>query len=138
MLCRLARQVPGIRIFVSGYYSPDYLDEEFAKLIDVVCFSDLSSVPDDPKQTKGNWFYPNSIIGSCGDAATARFGSGFGFWFSGLDGWCPWRYSSFGENMDSDIDGTMTDFFFSYPTAEEHVPTIRWEEVREGVDDCRI
>ena len=137
MLCELIRQVPGARVFVTGFFSPEYLDKGFAKLVDVVCFSDLGGVPDDAVQRKGNWYYPNTIACASGDVPTARFGSGFGFGFSGLAGWAPWRYTSWQWNPENDLDGGMSDFFISFPTGEEHVPTLRGENIREGVDDCR-
>ena len=49
----------------------------------------------------------------------------------------PHRYRSMQETLESDLDPRWGDCFFSYPTADEHVPTVRWEQVREGIDDCR-
>lgn len=136
-LCRLIHEVPGARTFVTGIPSPDYLDDEFLRDIDVICFSDAAGVPEDPAQTAGHWYYPNSVTGASGDGPTARFCTGFGFFRSGLAGWMPWRYTAWSGSPDSDLDSAMTDFFLSFPTPAEHVPTIRWEQAREGIDDCR-
>ncbi|MBI4025577.1 MAG: DUF4091 domain-containing protein, partial [Verrucomicrobia bacterium] len=136
-LCRLVHQAPGARTFVTGCAAESYLDAEFLKLIDVVCYTDAGSVPDESNLRENRWFYPNSVTASSGNASFARFATGLGFWFSGLHGCVPWRYLAGEDSLETDLDGNMTDFFLAYPMAEEHVPTIRWECWREGVDDCR-
>jgi len=136
-LCKLVHQVPGAKTFVTGIVDENYLDHEFVKLIDVINFTGPESVPEDKNLCKGNWFYDNNLTASSGDYLSARFITGFGFWFSNLEGLAPWRYIAQQGSLDTDLDGKMTDFFMVYPSLEENIPTLRWENWREGFDDCR-
>ncbi|HOK80341.1 MAG TPA: sugar-binding protein [bacterium] len=136
-LCNLVHQVPGARTLVTGSLGEGYLDEQLIKLIDVIKFSGAESVPEQPELQKGNWFYPNDVAGAYGNYMSARFLVGFGFWFSQLAGVAPWRYNNIIGSPDTDLDGIMSDFFFNYPVVEENIPTLRWENWKEGFDDCR-
>ncbi len=136
-LCNLVHQVPGARTLVTGRLGEGYLNEDLVKLIDVIKFSGPESVPDQPELQKGNWFYPNDVAAASGSYSSVRFLVGFGFWFSQLVGVAPWRYNNIVGSPDTDLDGNMSDFFLTYPVADENIPTLRWENWREGFDDCR-
>ncbi|MFA7517142.1 MAG: sugar-binding protein [Candidatus Ratteibacteria bacterium] len=136
-LARLIRQVPGAKSCITGILAPAYIDSEMAKLHDIIIYSGPANVPEDPALRKGQWFYPNEVTSSCGNSLLVRFYTGFGFWFSGLEGLAPWRYFSQIRSLTTDIDGRMTDFYMSFPGYNEHIPTLRWETWREGWNDCR-
>lgn len=136
-LLKLVKRVPGARNYVTGIPHERYLDGGILPWCEVPCYTDGEWTPDDPAKCKGHWFYPNSAVSNSGDAANARFKSGFGFYASGLEGVIPWTYRSTQGNPESDFDSRMCDFYFSLPEPDEHVPTIQWEAFREGIDDCR-
>ncbi|MBI3923819.1 MAG: hypothetical protein HY318_20525, partial [Armatimonadetes bacterium] len=136
-LLKLVKRLPGARNYVTGILHEGYLDKAILPWCEVPCYTDGEWTPADPAKCKGHWFYPNSAVSNSGDAANARFKSGFGFHASGLEGVIPWTYRSTQGNPESDLDSRMCDFYFSLPEPDEHVPTIQWEAFREGIDDCR-
>jgi len=52
-----------------------------------------------------------------------------------------WIYQSFHEDPYDDTDGRNGDLAYAYPDPERNyaptIPTLRWEGVREGIDDLR-
>ena len=52
-----------------------------------------------------------------------------------------WIYQSFHEDPYDDTDGRTGDLAYAYPDPERNyaptIPTLRWEGVREGIDDLR-
>jgi hypothetical protein len=78
------------------------------------------------------------------DAENARFYFGWYCWKAGIKGSALWAYSDPGSTGGDgwqkaliDLSATELHYAFVCPTADDLVPTIGWEAVREGIDDHR-
>ena len=78
------------------------------------------------------------------DAENARFYFGWYCWKAGIKGSALWAYSDPGstggdgwQKALTNLSATELHYAFVCPTADDLVPTIGWEAVREGIDDHR-
>ncbi|MEE3373216.1 MAG: LamG-like jellyroll fold domain-containing protein [Planctomycetota bacterium] len=78
------------------------------------------------------------------DAENARYYFGWYCWKAGIKGSALWAYSDPGTTRGDgwqralkNLSGTELHYAFVCPTAEDMIPTIGWEAVREGIDDHR-
>ncbi len=78
------------------------------------------------------------------DAENARFYFGWYCWKAGIKGSALWAYSDPGstggdgwQKALKNLSATELHYAFVCPTADDLIPTIGWEAVREGIDDHR-
>ena len=78
------------------------------------------------------------------DAENARYYFGWYCWKAGIKGSALWAYSDPGSTAGDgwqkalkNLSATELHYAFVCPTADDLVPTIGWEAVREGIDDHR-
>lgn len=67
-----------------------------------------------------------------------RLMSGYFLWTSRLDGVWPYVYEAPSNNPYDDFDSPNgRDMMVVYPSRQGPIPTLKWEEIREGYDDVR-
>ncbi len=88
--------------------------------------------------SKSVWFYNIDLTAS--HPEVMRWGYGFGLWFSGATGMLEWAYQfpvAGGHPERAYKNEGAIVFRFPRWEKEPGGPSIGWEGIREGVDDCR-
>ncbi|MDD5697396.1 MAG: DUF6067 family protein [Victivallaceae bacterium] len=68
-----------------------------------------------------------------------KFGIGFLTWRWGVEGQMTFTYQLYyyHKNPYNPLDNSVPQYGHTFPGADESVPTITWEVIREGIDDLR-
>jgi hypothetical protein len=86
------------------------------------------------------WMYDNAIALSAINPSYARYRYGFYVWKKGIDGMSTWTFQN--TQNASGVPGIADTFsrevFLSYPDPEGPLATLRWEAIREGIDDYKL
>jgi hypothetical protein len=150
-LAPLIKQVPGALVLVS-LDGAETLPLEADPFTDVRFYSGWSAdgwLPVHPFEeiatdaaASGDWlafYYNTRNVG--GRPEFSRVTYGFYAWNSPFLDQGVWIYQSFHEDPYDDTDGRNGDLAYAYPDPEHNyaptIPTLRWEGVREGIDDLR-
>jgi len=86
------------------------------------------------------WLYNNQVTIACRNPAYARYIYGYYVWKQGLDGMGSWTFQNT-QNASGDpaiADGPGMDIYLAYPDPNGPLNTIKWEAIREGIDDHKL
>ncbi|NOY79425.1 MAG: hypothetical protein GXP31_00320 [Kiritimatiellaeota bacterium] len=149
---RILKSIPGVRTEEDGPNGRPELLDELYPWTDVLVFHDgpvmRRTKYDGPawaaflERTRADhksvWFYNIDLTAS--HPEVMRWGYGFGLWFSGATGMLEWAYQfpAAGGRPERAYrnEGAVV---YRFPPWEQEPggPSIGWEGIREGVDDCR-
>jgi hypothetical protein len=110
--------------------------------VDYFCSSEYNSALKNSAHRGGRklWLYNNQVTTACRNPAYARYIYGYYAWKHGIDGMASWTFQNT-QNASGDpfvADGTGTDLYLAYPAPNGPLNTIKWEAIREGVDDHKL
>lgn len=92
------------------------------------------------KEGKTYIVYNNIVTTGCDNPLYARFIYGYYTWKNELDGMCSWTFqntqNATGDPKKCDTEGR--DIFLAYPNSIGPESTIKWEAVREGIEDHKL
>jgi hypothetical protein len=115
----------------SQFGSPDYL-----------CSSDVNPKELDAAHRNGAryWVYNNKVSTECRNPAYARYIYGYYTWKNKIDGMTSWTFqntqNASGLPMIADAPGR--DLYLAYPDPRGPLATLKWEAIREGIDDYKL
>lgn len=142
MLGRIYRlikeKVSGVRTYMT--VKPKYKD--IYPSVDVRVYGwksgyDVNSVLDETHKA-GAAFWVYNPMGINHNPAFGRFALGFHLWNLGADGVMDWHYNAYYGNPFDDFDGAHSEWCATYPMSDGDIlPSLRWEAMREGVDDLK-
>jgi hypothetical protein len=89
------------------------------------------------------WIYENKVTMNCTSPVFARYQYGYFAWQNGLDGMSSWTFQNTqnaagppGQANPSGRSGL--DVYLTYPAPDGPVSTIKWEAIREGIEDYKL
>lgn len=86
------------------------------------------------------WIYNNDVTLKSQDPTFARFVYGVSAWCIGVDGIGSWTFQTT-QNARGDpriADSPYDDIYLAYPDPEGPIATIKWESIREGIEDYKL
>lgn len=86
------------------------------------------------------WRYENRVTIECASPAYARYQYGYYAWRSGVDGMSSWTFQNTQNagGPPGKANPTGLDVYLAYPAPLGPLATIKWEAVREGIDDRKL
>jgi hypothetical protein len=92
------------------------------------------------QEGKPFWLYNNRVTVACRNPAYARYIYGFYVWKHGIDGMASWTFQNTQNASGTPIlaDGEGNDIYLAYPDPNGPINTIKWEAIREGIDDHKL
>lgn len=86
------------------------------------------------------WMYDNAVTLSTNNPAYARYKYGYFVWRNEIDGMSSWTFQNTqnAAGFPGIADTTGKEVFLAYPDPEGPLATLRWEAIREGIDDYKL
>lgn len=116
-------------------------DKEF-KPVDYLCSGEMSKEDLNAAHLAGSvyWLFDNDVTTKCLNASYARYIYGYYTWAHQVDGMSSWTFQNTqnarGLPGQGDVHGS--DIYLAYPDPKGPVATLRWEAIREGIDDHKL
>jgi hypothetical protein len=110
--------------------------------VDYLCSGEYNA--DDKKiaQSEGKKYllYNNCIPTHYGNPVYARYFYGYYVWKNGLNGMATWTFQNTqnASGAPTLADTTGNDVFLAYPNSNGPLNTVKWEAIREGIDDHKL
>jgi hypothetical protein len=86
------------------------------------------------------WLVNNDVTTRCLNPAYARYIYGYYTWMNNVDGMSSWIFQNTqnakGVPGQADVDGS--DVYLAYPDPDGPITTLKWEAIREGIDDHKL
>jgi hypothetical protein len=86
------------------------------------------------------WLYNNDVTTRCLNPAYARYVYGYYTWMNHVDGMSSWTFQNTqnagGLPGQADVHGS--DIYLAYPDPRGPMPTLKWEAIREGIEDHKL
>jgi hypothetical protein len=116
-------------------------DEQFGP-VDYVCSGEMNKEKASAAHERGSvyWLYNNDVTTRCLNPTYARYIYGYYTWMNPIDGMSSWTFQNT-ENArgipgQADLHGS--DIYLAYPDPKGPIPTLKWEAIREGIDDHKL
>lgn len=86
------------------------------------------------------WRYENRVTTQCDSPAYARYQYGFQVWKNGIDGMSSWTFQNTQNagGLPGSADTASRDIYLAYPAPAGPLATLKWEAIREGIDDRKL
>jgi hypothetical protein len=86
------------------------------------------------------WLLNNEVTTKCLNPAYARYIYGYYTWMNHIDGMSSWTFqntqNASGLPTKADVPGR--DIYLAYPDPNGPLATLKWEAIREGIDDHKL
>jgi hypothetical protein len=88
---------------------------------------------------KPYWLYNNDVTTRCDNPAYARYIYGYYLWKHSIDGMSSWTFQNTqnATGLPGKADAPAAGLYLAYPDPEGPLATLKWEAIREGIDDYR-
>ena len=112
------------------------------KPVDYLCSGEMNKEDLDEAHKSGfvYWLYNNDVTTKCLNPAYARYIYGYYTWMNHIDGMSSWTFqntqNASGLPTIADVPGR--DIYLAYPDPNGPLSTIKWEAIREGIDDHKL
>ena len=116
-------------------------DKQF-KPVDYLCSGEMDKEDLDEAHKSGSiyWLCNNDVTTKCLNPAYARFIYGYYTWMNNVDGMSSWTFqntqNASGLPTKADVPGR--DIYLAYPDPNGPLATVKWEAIREGIDDHKL
>jgi hypothetical protein len=112
------------------------------KPVDYLCSGEMNKKDLDEAHQNGSvyWLYNNDVTTKCLNPTYARYIYGYYTWMNQVDGMSSWTFQNTqnakGVPGKADLHGS--DIYLAYPDPKGPIATLRWEAIREGIDDHKL
>lgn len=110
--------------------------------VDYLCSGkvDKKALYETHKEGKRYWIYDNSVTLKATNPAYARYKYGYYAWREGIDGMASWTFQTTqnARGIPGVADTLEAEAFLAYPDPKGPLATLRWEAIREGIDDHKL
>jgi hypothetical protein len=110
--------------------------------VDSLCESEYNEADKKIVQNEGKkyWGYNNLVTSLCRNPAYARYIYGYYVWKKGLNGMASWTFQNTqnASGYPTMADSSGRDIFLAYPDPNGPLNTIKWEAIREGINDHKL
>jgi hypothetical protein len=86
------------------------------------------------------WLYNNDVTTKCLNPAYARYIYGYYTWVNHVDGMSSWTFQNTqnASGLPTKADAPGRDIYLAYPDPNGPLATLKWEAIREGIDDHKL
>jgi hypothetical protein len=110
--------------------------------VDYWCSGQMSE--EDLRKAHGDhsvyWLLNNEVTTTCLNPSYARYIYGYYTWMNHIDGMSSWTFqntqNASGLPTKADVPGR--DIYLAYPDSNGPLATLKWEMIREGIDDHKL
>ncbi len=117
-------------------------DDKPFKPVDYLCSGEMNQESLNAAHNGGSvyWLFNNKVTTECFNPTYARYIYGYYTWMNGVDGMSSWTFQNTqnarGVPGEADVHGS--DIYLAYPDPKGPVATLKWEAIREGIDDHKL
>ena len=86
------------------------------------------------------WLHNNEVTTKCLNPAYARYIYGYYTWMNNIDGMSSWTFQNTqnAKGLPTLADVPGNDLYLAYPDPNGPLATLKWEAIREGIDDHKL
>ena len=110
--------------------------------VDYLCSGKMNKEDLDAAHKSGSvyWLYNNDVTTKCLNPAYARYIYGYYTWMNNIDGMSSWTFQNTqnARGLPRRVDGPGNDIYLAYPDPNGPIATLKWEAIREGIDDHKL
>jgi hypothetical protein len=135
LLLKTIKDLGAQTMLTSGY------DKRF-KPVDYLCSGKMNKedLNKAHKSSSVYWLLNNAVTTKCLNPAYTRYIYGYYTWMNNVDGMSSWTFqntqNASGLPMKADVPGR--DIYLAYPDPNGPIATLKWEAIREGIDDHKL
>jgi len=112
------------------------------KPVDYLCSGEMSQEDLNAAHRSGSvyWLYNNDVTTRCLNPAYARYIYGYYTWMNHVDGMSSWTFQNTqnASGLPTKADAHGRDIYLAYPDPDGPIATLKWEAIREGIDDHKL
>lgn len=135
LLLKTIKDLGAQTMLTSGY------DKRF-KPVDYLCSGEMNKEDLDEAHKSGSvyWLYNNDVTIKCLNPAYARYIYGYYTWVNRVDGMSSWTFQNTqnARGLPGQADVHGSDIYLAYPDPNGPMATLKWEAIREGIDDHKL
>jgi hypothetical protein len=135
LLLKTIKDLGAQTMLTSGY------DKRF-KPVDYLCSGEMNKEDLDEAHKSGSvyWLYNNDVTTKCLNPAYARYIYGYYTWVNRVDGMSSWTFQNTqnARGLPGQADVHGSDIYLAYPDPKGPIATLKWEAIREGIDDHKL
>jgi hypothetical protein len=110
--------------------------------VDYLCSGKMNKEDLDGAHKSGSvyWLYNNDVTTKCLNPTYARYIYGYYTGMNHVDGMSSWTFQNTqnARGLPRGTDGPGNDIYLAYPDANGPIATLKWEAIREGIDDHKL
>jgi hypothetical protein len=86
------------------------------------------------------WLFNNEVTTKCLNPAYARYIYGYYTWMNKIDGMSSWTFQNTqsASGLPTKADAPGRDIYLAYPDPNGPLATVKWEAIREGINDHKL
>jgi hypothetical protein len=112
------------------------------KPVDYLCSGGMNKEDLNAAHDNGTayWLYNNDVTTECLNPAYARYIYGYYTWMNHIDGMSSWTFQNTqnARGLPGQADVHGNDIYLAYPDPNGPSATLKWEAIREGIDDHKL
>jgi hypothetical protein len=135
LLLKAIRDLGAQSMLTSGY------DKRF-KPVDYLCSGEMSNQDLKAAHDSGSvyWLFDNDVTTKCLNPSYARYIYGYYTWMNRVSGMSSWTFQNTqnAKGLPGEADVHGSDIYLAYPDPNGPMATLKWEAIREGIDDHKL
>ncbi len=112
------------------------------KPVDYLCSGEMKKEDLDAAHDSGSvyWLYNNDVTTRCPNPTFARYIYGYYTWRNRVDGMSSWTFQNTqnARVLPGRAGAPGNDVYLAYPDPDGPIATLKWEAIREGIDDHKL
>ena len=135
LLLKAIKELGAQNMLTSGYH------KRF-KPVDYLCSGEVNKEDLNAAHDSGTvyWLYNNDVTTKCLNPTYARYIYGYYTWMNHVDGMSSWTFQNTqnARGLPGQADVNGSDIYLAYPDPNGPIATLKWEAIREGIDDHKL
>ena len=112
------------------------------KSVDYLCSGEMNKGGLKAAHDNGSlyWLFNNDVTTKCLSPTYAKYIYGYYTWMNNVDGMSSWTFQNTqnARGLPGRADVHGSDIYLAYPDPNGPIATLRWEAMREGIDDHKL
>jgi len=112
------------------------------KPVDYLCSGEMNKEGLNAAHDNGSvyWLFNNDVTTRCLNPTYARYIYGYYTWMNRVDGMSSWTFQNTqnARGLPGQADVHGSDIYLAYPDPNGPMATLKWEAIREGIDDHKL
>jgi hypothetical protein len=112
------------------------------KPVDYLCSGEMNKEDLNAAHENGSfyWLFNNDVTTKCLNPTYTRYIYGYYTWMNNVDGMSSWTFQNTqnAKGLPGQGDVYGSDIYLAYPDPNGPIATLKWEAIREGIDDHKL